>query len=354
MTALDPASVAATGAAIAAVQLPDGLIPWFPGGHADPWDHVEAAMGLDCAGRPDEAAHAYEWLRRHQNPDGSWYAGYRDGRVVDDTREANFAAYVCVGTWHHYLSTGDEAFLDRMWPVLVSAVDFVLGLQSGLGEIRWARDAGGRAADEALLAGCASMYQSLRCAIAVAARRDEPQPDWELAAAGLGHVLRAHPDRFAPRDRYAMDWYYPVLGGALSGPAGRSRIEGGWDRFVVADLGVRCVDDRPWVTGAETCELVLALWALGDRDRAARIFADVQHLRDTDGSYWTGWVFDDRAIWPEERTTWTAGVALLAAAALAGDPATTAVFGLDDSHNFPEVVASESCCGDNLPEIVTI
>ena len=32
--------------AIADWQLPSGMIPWFPGGHADPWNHVEAAMAL--------------------------------------------------------------------------------------------------------------------------------------------------------------------------------------------------------------------------------------------------------------------------------------------------------------------
>ena len=27
--------------------------------------------------------------------------------------ETNFAAYLAVGLWHHFLATGDEAFLDR-------------------------------------------------------------------------------------------------------------------------------------------------------------------------------------------------------------------------------------------------
>ena len=31
---------------IAEWQEPSGMIPWFPGGHADPWNHVEAAMAL--------------------------------------------------------------------------------------------------------------------------------------------------------------------------------------------------------------------------------------------------------------------------------------------------------------------
>ena len=67
-----------------------------------------------------------------------------------------------------------------------------------------------------------------------------------------------------------MDWYYPILGGALRGRAADARIDERWGDFVVDGLGIRCVDDRPWVTGAETCELVLALDALGDRDRSAR------------------------------------------------------------------------------------
>ena len=28
-----------------ASQRPSGEIPWFDGGHTDPWDHTEAAMG---------------------------------------------------------------------------------------------------------------------------------------------------------------------------------------------------------------------------------------------------------------------------------------------------------------------
>ena len=40
---------------IAQWQLPNGMIPWFPGGHADPWNHVEAAMALDLVGLRAEA-----------------------------------------------------------------------------------------------------------------------------------------------------------------------------------------------------------------------------------------------------------------------------------------------------------
>ena len=49
------AEVVATARAIAAVQRPDGMIPWFPGGHCDPWNHVEAAMALTVCGLTTEA-----------------------------------------------------------------------------------------------------------------------------------------------------------------------------------------------------------------------------------------------------------------------------------------------------------
>jgi hypothetical protein len=321
---------AETVAGIVAVQRTDGAIPWFRGHHLDPWDHVETAMALDAAGEHERAEGAYRWLADHQNPDGSWYAAYADGDAAAPTdrgRETNFCAYVAVGSWHHYLSTGDDAFLDLMWPTVRAATQFVLALQWPGGQVGWRREAGGTALDDALLTGSSSIHQALRCALAIAERREEPQPDWELAVGRLGHAIRRHPERFLDKGGYSMDWYYPVLGGAVRGAAAEERIQAGWNRFVVPGLGVRCVSHRPWVTGGESAELALALWAMGQSDRAAEILRWMRHLRADNGLYWTGYVFEDDAVWPEELTTWTAGSLLLAVAALGGDEATTAVFG---------------------------
>ncbi|MYU21365.1 prenyltransferase [Streptomyces sp. SID8352] len=323
----------ATVRGVLALQREDGAIPWFRGHHLDPWDHVEAAMALDAAGRHQEAARAYAWLARHQNPDGSWYAAYADGAhddVTDRGRETNFVAYAAVGIWHHYLSTGDDTFLDRMWPVVVAAVEFVLRLQLPGGQIGWRRDEDGTAATDALLTGSSSVHHALRCALAIAEQREEAQPDWELAAGALRHAIRRHPERFLDKDRYSMDWYYPVLGGAIEGAEARSRIAGDWDRFVVPGLGVRCVVPNPWVTGGESAELALALWAVGESDRALEILQSIQHLRDPEsGLYWTGYVFDDDTVWPRELTSWTAGSLLLAVAALGGHEATCRIFSGD-------------------------
>jgi hypothetical protein len=95
---------------------------------------------------------------------------------------------------------------------------------------------------------------------------------------------------------------------------------------VVPGLGVRCVSDEPWVTGAETAELAMALDAAGDTDRALALLADVQHLRNPDGSYWTGWQFENGAHYPAERSAWTAAAMILAADALSGTTAGAGLF----------------------------
>src|SRR5205814_1454423 len=82
----------------------------------------------------------------------------------------------------------------------------------------------GPPAGYALLTGCASTHQSLRCAAWLAEFMGEPQPDWELAASQLGHAVACHPEAFADKSRFSMDWYYPVLAGPVRGPAGRDRL----------------------------------------------------------------------------------------------------------------------------------
>jgi len=308
--------VLATASYIEATQEPSGAIPWFVGGHVDPWDHVECAMALSAAGHLEAARRAYDWLARTQRSDGSWPAKVVNGRVVDAAAETNQCAYVAVGVWHHLLVTGDDRFAWRMWPTVRAATEFVLSRQTPRGEIGWVVGAAGSGPTDALLTGSSSTYQALRCALALADWVGESQPDWELDAGRLAHVIAEHPEAFLDKSRYSMDWYYPVLGGAVRGDAARERIDAMWDDFVVEPLGARCVCDQPWVTGAETCELVLALDAIGRDDQASQLFVDIQHLREADGSYWTGWQFAEQINWPDEHSTWTSAAVILAADAL--------------------------------------
>jgi hypothetical protein len=333
--------VAATVDAIAAVQLPDGNIPWFDGHHTDPWNMVEAAMALDVGGRHSEAERAYGWLHAHQRPDGAWHAYYQGNDIKEPLLDTNVSCYVANGVLHHWLSTGDHRFLREHWPMVARAIEFALTHQTPTGEIAWRAD---DPTDGALLTGSSSIHASVRCAILLADHLGDERPEWELALGSLAHAIRYREDAFLDKQRWAMDWYYPVLGGALHGEHAHDRINAGWSAFVAEGRGVRCVSDQPWITAAETCELVLTLDAMGDRERALRLFADVQFLRHRDGGYWTGMDFDagafhrDGELYPVEQPTWNSAAVVLAANALAGDSLTAGFF---RGHGLPAGLARE-------------
>ena len=134
------------------------------------------------------------------------------------------SAYLAVGLWHHWLIRRDQDFVAGSGP------------RSAAGWTSWSacscRSAAspgprsgtaGRPAKvnrEALLAGSSSIFQSLRAGVALAELVDEPQPGWELAGGRLGHAVREHRDAFLDKSTFSMDWYYPVLGGAVRGQAG--------------------------------------------------------------------------------------------------------------------------------------
>ncbi|CAN5248012.1 prenyltransferase [soil metagenome] len=324
---LSGAELSETVDGIAEWQLPSGLVPWFPGGHADPWNHVEAAMALAAGGRLVDADRAYDWLLSRQRPDGAWHQYYLDDRVEQDKLDANTCAYVATGVWHHVLSTGDAGFAETMWPVVERAIGFVLDLQTPLGEIIWARHADGTPWSFALLTGSSSICHSLRCAIALAGHLGHERPDCELSEARLAHVVAHHPDAFSPKHRWAMDWYYPVLTGVVAGDDGRARLDSRRRSFVLDGRGVRCVHDRPWVTVAETCECAMAYLAVGERAAAWELFSWTGQFRHSDGRYWTGTVFPEEARFPSgERSTYTAAAVVLAAHALAGSSVAARLF----------------------------
>jgi hypothetical protein len=319
---LDAAQIAATADTIAALQRPTGMIEWFPGGHCDPWNHVEAAMALTLAGRRREAEAAYSWLADTQHPDGWWWNYYRldapEG-IEDPKLDTNVCAYVATGVWHHFCCTLDRGFLESMWPTVDRAMDWVLSMRTPSGAIVWARHVDHMPWDYALLTGSSSIHHSLRCAVRIAETLGRERPHWGAAADRLARVIADDPDAFEPKERWAMDWYYPVLCGVLRGDDALARIASRWDEFVMPGLGVRCVSDEPWVTAAETCECTMALVAAGEHDKAFALFSWAQAHRHDDGSYWTGIVYPDVVHFPAgERTSYTAAAVLLAADALSG------------------------------------
>ena len=313
------------------LQNTDGAIPWFKNGVIDPWNHLEAAMGLNLLGERAAAENAFAYLKNSQLPDGSWIGQLGSAVPIDEelhqfttkgmdtgnkVRDTNFIAYIATALWHHYSLHDDRDYIAAYWPCMKAAIDFVVALQYPEGDIRWtARDAN-TPEEDALLTGNSSIYKSLGCAIRLAAVMGEAVDVWQQAREKLGNALAHRRERFDrtwdAKTRYSMDWYYPVLSGALSVEAGDDRLAARWETFVIDGFGCRCVTDEPWVTVAETAELVMALVAQGARNKAAAMLANLDRFRDETGAYWMGMQVEQHVFWPVERPAWTAGAVLLA------------------------------------------
>lgn len=311
------------------IQTDDGAIPWFEDGPWDPWNHVESAMALCVAGEYGAAERAYDFLVYRQREEGAWLGEYGNALPMVErdyiSREpapavldSNFCAYPAVGIAHYLKRTGNIERVQSWWPMVERALDFVIGLQRSNGTISWSAEAVGSDEDDALLAGNASIFKSLECGLYLARELGHASDHWAQARERLATALRSDPSAFDRRgygERFAMDWYYPVLSHALNRPDARARVLERWEMFVV-DEGCRCVSDEPWITTAESAELVLALISIGEVDRAERLFDRLGDLRDEGGAFWMGWQSEEGIYWPRERPSWTQAAVVLAADAL--------------------------------------
>ena len=314
--------VAETAASIAAMQEDCGSVPWTTGEHTDVWNHVEAAMAMLVGGQAEAAERAYAWVPTVQRADGSVPMKIVDGVVEDPRGEVNMSAYLAVGVWHHWLVRRDAGFVQQYWPTVRAGLDWVVSQQLPFGGLNWTPTE-----SFALLAGCSSIYHSLRAGVALADLLDDPQPEWELAGGRLGHALREHRDLFADKSTYSMDWYYPVLGGAVRGRAAFELLESRWEVGGAPAPATPGAHPPRGAPGAPPGARGWARAGRGDHRRALALLADMQHLRDPDGRYWTGWVYgapgdpgtaeEPRNVhWPVEHTTYTAAAVILAVDAL--------------------------------------
>ena len=79
----------------------------------------------------------------------------------------------------------------------------------------------------------------------------------------------------------------------------------------------------------------------------------MQHLRTRTGGYWTGYVWPDEAVWPQEETTYTAAAVVLAVDALSATTAGSEIFrGTTLSTEPPEIGLECGCTGVRTPQHV--
>ncbi len=251
----------ATAGFIAGVQKTNGKFP-VRRRQDGSLDHVESAMGLVVAGYPKKRVGPTRgWRTRSSRTEaGGPGSGWRRGDLVKGLQLSSYAA---VGVFHYGLVTGDWDDAFSFWPMVEGGIELHWLSRPRRGDLL-GPEQGRRCRSHGPPDGIQLDFMSVKCALAMAERQGLKRPRWEEALKKLGHAILYKPNRFNMiKSRFSMDWYYPVLCGALQGQDARRRIDRYWERFVVPDWGVRCVCDRPWATMAETSELVLALDAVG-------------------------------------------------------------------------------------------
>ena len=298
-----------------------GAIAWEPNGKVDPWDHVESIMALNLLDFKEEALKGFDWLISSQEHDGSWYSEYQGEKITNFNKETNFCAYISSGALHHFLNFKELSFLEKIWPTLKKSIEFVISGQTDEGDILWAKDDNEEWMDDSLLTGCASIFKSLNDFNKIAKTLGYEEFILKEEIKNLKDSIINKSERFdrtwESKARYSMDWYYPVLCGIHNKQDSKKIINERWDEFVVPGLGCKCVSEEPWVTVAESCELILALNKIDEKKTALEIFENISRLIDQkDKLFWTGYVYKDDKFWPIEKPSWTAAAVVLAANSL--------------------------------------
>jgi hypothetical protein len=300
------------------VQFLSGAIPSNQDGSHDPWDHLEAVMGLTTLGYKDQALNGLHWMASNQNEDGSWYNLYQDNKPLELNKQTNYASYIAVAVWHFYLLNNDIHFLKNFWEPVKKGVLFSLSLQHSNGAIAWNIDKYEKIDEDYLLTGCSSIAKSLECAIAICQVLDHKsfELEWRESHSKLIVALENPAEIFdlkKDRSRFSMDWYYPILGGINSKKRIVSLIEMIKNSFWIKDLGIKCVADEPWVTVAETSECSIAFKKIGEDKIASELLLNAIAIVDSHDIPYMGWQFNENIYWPEETPSWTAAACILAA-----------------------------------------
>ena len=318
---IDPSSLFGLrhiGDFIERTQLPSGAIPSNLDNSHDPWDHLEAVMGLSTLGFNSQSIDGIQWMANNQNEDGSWYNLYNNDKALELNKQSNYSSYIAVAVWHFYLLNQEIEFLETFWEVVKNGILFSLSMQNKNGAIAWNVDESSNIDEDYLITGCSSIAKSLECAIAICQvlKQHQLEQEWREAHSKLLAALERPLSIFdlkKDRSRFSMDWYYPILAGIKSKNRINeltSRIK---DSFWVKDLGIKCVSDEPWVTVAETSECSIAFKSIGEDEIAAELLKNAISIVDTKGIPYMGWQFNENIYWPEETPSWTSAACILAA-----------------------------------------
>ena len=170
--------------------------------------------GSDVGGRFEEARAAYDWFQADASCRrilGNVVRRAGDSRFIGGLQSC---AYIAVGVWQWWTLTADSTLPAAMWPFVRRALDFVVDLGGERRHLVGSVAGGDTTTIRCSLVlprpirHCDADWRSLNYSA--------NQPEWELRR-GDSSMPWQRTEAFMDKSNFSMDWYYPVLGGALHG-----------------------------------------------------------------------------------------------------------------------------------------
>ncbi len=295
---------------LVSLQLSSGMIPWFKGGRADPWNHSEAVIALALGGRLANALAGARWLLRMQNRDGSWCHFYLSNGVAEPRRDSNTCSFPVLLISILDRLGGTRELLGPYVEMALRGLDYVISHQRDDGSVPWAIDPKGEGYPTSLVAASSSICDSLIVAGDLCERYGIGDPArYRAASQRLNESLLQGAGPYSDTSRWAMDHYYPLLGGV---EGASSLTEGFLDRFYVPDWGIRCISGNDWFTAAETAETAMALHMSGEEALAQDVYLALHRFRRPGGGYLTGVVGPHGVTFPHnEQSSYSAAAVII-------------------------------------------
>jgi|TARA_B110000459_G_C16590401_1_gene485908 hypothetical protein len=282
-------------------QLEDGSIPWDEKGKCDPWDHCECLIALAIYKEWDAFDKGLAWFFNNINKDGLISPEFKNQESTQHHFESHHAPYVALPIMQARLMGRNEPKIDEFESKLENIFDNLKNFKDKDGYYFWAKDKNGYS-DNSLITATMSIFLSLK------ALNNESSIDLDL---------KKWNEKFdrdgVDRSRFSMDFYYPYLAGIKKD---KNEFKLNLKNFYKEGLGVKCVEEEPWVTIAESSECIIAALVVGEEDTANKIFKNIMQFQDPKGVFPTGYQYDLKIFWPEEKSTWTNAALIIAAHAI--------------------------------------
>ena len=234
---------------------------------------------------------------------------YNNGAITQDYFEAHHAPYIYLPLLQKYYIDNDLNYLSSYRSEIHQIYKGTLKFKDAEGFYHWALDKNGLADDTLITSSC-SLELSRRAynMICVLINNEEFIDQEEI----ISHTkLKSNKfDRGGiSRARFSMDSYYPILCNCGT----EQDVDKLLNKFYVKGLGIKCVEEEPWVTFAESSECIMALHKIGLSEQAKKIFNEVLKHKNSEGYFPTGYQYDLDVYWPEEDSTWTNAAIIMAA-----------------------------------------